>query len=100
MKHLANSARLALTAASAGALMLVAGCDNERTAEADTPVSEAEVSTELPETVVSDEQLQASADAAAQVAATPPSGVTVVPVPSGGAAAGTNTAVAANTAGQ
>ena len=71
--------RLALLIAAA----VLSGCGGDREAEADTPVSEAEVSTELPESVVSDNQLQASANAAAQVAATPPPEVVFVPVPTG-----------------
>ena len=51
----------ALLAASAA----LAACDDGREAEAETPVAEAEVSTELPETVVSDAELQEAADAAA-----------------------------------
>lgn len=62
----------------------VAGCSGDREAEAETPVAEAQVSTELPESVVSDNRLEATANAAAQVASTPPSQVVVVPVPVGG----------------
>lgn len=98
MKHFRNAARMALAAASAGAVAIIGGCGNERTAEADTPVSEAEVSTDLPESAVSDERLQASADAAAQVAATPPSEVIAVPVPAGNGAATTGNARPANNA--
>ena len=61
----------------------LAACGGDREAEAETPVAEAEVSTELPETVVSDNRLEATANAAAQVASTPPSRVVVVPVPVG-----------------
>ncbi len=68
-------------------LGLLSACGGDRDAEAETPVSEAEVSTELPESVVSDNQLQATANAAAQVAATPPPEVVVVPVPTGQAGA-------------
>lgn len=70
-----------ITAACAASFALAA-CDNTREAESETPVSEAEVSTELPETVVSDEQLEATANAAADMAATPPA--VVVPVPADG----------------
>ena len=63
----------------------IAGCDRERTAEAETPFSEAEVSTELPAATISDQQLQGAANAAAAVAAIPPSSVVVttavVPAP-------------------
>ena len=61
----------------------LAACGGDREAEAETPVAEAEISTELPESVVSDNQLQATANAASQVASTPPSQVVVVPVPVG-----------------
>ena len=61
----------------------LAACGGDREAEAETPVAEAEISTELPESVVSDNQLEATANAAAQVASTPPSQVVVVPVPVG-----------------
>ena len=44
-------------AGGAATVVTLAACDKERTAEADTPVSEAEVSTELPETVISDNRL-------------------------------------------
>ena len=59
------------TSCCAAALML-AGCGEDgRTAEAETPVSEAEVATELPENVLSDQQLQETADVAAEMAASP-----------------------------
>ena len=80
----------ALVAISAAVAALSACGDGERSAEADTAVSEAEVSTELPESVVSDEQLEATANAAAEIAATPPAQVVPVPVPSGGASAANN----------
>lgn len=73
---------LAAVALAAGALTLTA-CEEDRSAEAETAVSEAEVSTELPEEVVSDAQLEATANAAADVAAAPPP--IVVPAPAGGA---------------
>lgn len=95
MKQL-NSVRIPISAAAAAALVAVAGCENERTAEADTPVSEAEVSTELPDTVVSDEQLEATANVAADIAATPPPEVVPVPVTTGNGAA----TATSNTTGQ
>ncbi len=58
----------------------LSGCGG-REAEGETPVAEAEVSTELPESVVSDQRLDAAANAAAQVASSPPAQVVVVPVP-------------------
>ena len=87
----------ALVAVSA-ALVAMSACGGERSAEADTPVSEAEVSTELPESVVSDEQLQATANAAAELAATPPAQVLPVTVPSEGATAANNQMGAGNAA--
>ena len=69
-----------LAAILAAAAALAACGNDERQAEAETPVSEAEVSTELPESVVSDEALNATAEAAADVAASPPP-VVAVPVP-------------------
>ena len=73
----------AALALSMGAL---AAC-GDREAESETPIAEAEVSTELPEQVVSDQQLQGTADAAAANASTPPA---TVPAPgaTGGAQAG------------
>ncbi len=61
----------AALALSMGAL---AAC-GDREAESETPVAEAEVKTELPEQVVSDQQLQNTADAAAATASTPPAAV-------------------------
>ncbi|HEX8570362.1 MAG TPA: hypothetical protein VF699_10635 [Caulobacteraceae bacterium] len=61
----------AALALSMGAL---AAC-GDREAESETPVAEAEVKTELPEEVVSDQQLQNTADAAAATASTPPASV-------------------------
>lgn len=83
MRHFVTSIRTGLAAAAVGALVTVTACDSERTAEADTPVSEAEVSTDLPESAVSDQQLQATANVAADIAATPPPEVVPVPVPVG-----------------
>lgn len=74
------------------ALAGLAGCGDsgERTAESETPASEAQVSTELPGTVVSDAALNAAAEAAANIAASPPPTVVPVPVPipAGNTAAG------------
>lgn len=108
MRHFASSTRVAFAAASVAGLVMITGCSDERTAEADTPVSEAEVSTDLPESVVSDQQLQATANAAADIAATPPAEVVPVPVPAGNTAATrdgsatatTNNAVTGNTTGR
>lgn len=52
----------ALFAASAA----LAACGDSREAEAETPVAEAEVQTELPETVISDAELQDAAEGAAE----------------------------------
>lgn len=71
----------AMAGLGSAALMALAACDSDRTAEAETPVSEAEVSTEMPESAVSDEQLEATANAAADIAATPPS--ELAPAPQG-----------------
>ena len=78
MRRLLKNAALPIAAAAA-----LAACNDDREAEAETPVSEAEVSTELPESVVSDAALNATANAAAEVAATPPARVVPVPVPVG-----------------
>ena len=76
----------AALALSMGAL---AAC-GDREAESETPVVEAEVTTELPEQVVSDQQLQNTADAAAATASTPPAAV-----PAPGAAGTTGAATTA-----
>ncbi len=60
--------------AAATALTLSACGDNERTAEADTSVAEAEVTTEMPEGAVSDAQLEATANRAAADASQPQDG--------------------------
>lgn len=55
----------------AAAVLLLGGlaaCDDTREAESETPVAEAEVQTELPQTVVSDDALQQTADEAAAAA--------------------------------
>ena len=95
MDRIAHAGRILGVATVAAAALGLAACgDNERTAEAETPVSEAEVSTELPEGVVSDTQLEAAANAAAEVAAMPPPDVVPVPVPppAGNGAAGAGAA--------
>lgn len=89
MTNFATAFRNSLGAAAVGGLLALTACgEGERTAEAETPVSEAEVSTELPETVVSDNQLEATANAAAELAARPPAQVIPVPVPAGQAQQG------------
>jgi hypothetical protein len=61
---------LALT----GALAMAACGQKERTAEADTGTAEAVVTTEAPESVVPDAQLQQQAQQAATAASTPVDG--------------------------
>jgi hypothetical protein len=83
MKFTGTAFRTTVAAAGASALLALSACgEGDREAEAETPVSEAEVSTQLPESVVSDEQLEATANAAADIAASPPA--QIVPVPVGG----------------
>ncbi|WP_334161946.1 hypothetical protein [Phenylobacterium sp.] len=72
------TAWLAATALVAGAGALAACGDKERSAEAETPVAEAEVSTTLPESQVSDQQLQNAAEGAAAAAETPQGSSTAV----------------------
>lgn len=96
MAFVGTAARIGTAVAGASALLTLAACgEGDRTAEADTPVSEAEVSTELPETVVTDEQLEATANAAAEMAASPPPQVVPVPIPGGEGAAGAGNQVGA-----
>ena len=59
---------------AAAALALSACGNNERTAEAETSVAEAEVTTEMPEAAVSDAQLEATANRAAADASQPQEG--------------------------
>ena len=75
---------LALTAGT------VAAC-GDREAESETPVAEAEVKTDLPESAVSDSQLQATADQAAAAAST------TSPVTQGAAGATTTTGTTTTT---
>lgn len=53
------------TLAALAALSMLAAACGERSAESETATAEAEVSTSLPEEVVSDQELQALADQAA-----------------------------------
>lgn len=98
MRPFHSGFRATLAGVSIGALIALSGCDGERKAEADTPVSEAEVRTELPESVVSDDQLQTSAEVAADIAASPPPEVEIVPVPVGNGAAAADGAARPNSA--
>lgn len=101
MKSISTAIRAPLIVVGSASLIALGGCgEGERAAEADTPVSEAEVRTELPEGAVSDEQLQTAADAAANMAASPtPEVIPVpVPVPVGNGAAGAGNATAGNAA--
>lgn len=70
---------------AAGALLTgafaLAGCGNERTAEVETGAAEAEVSTTLPESQVSDQQLENAAVGAAAMAETPQAAASVVITP-------------------
>ena len=64
------------------AAFALSGCgNNERTAEVETPNAEVEVSTNLPEAQVSDQQLQNAAEGAAAMAETPQAGASVVVTP-------------------
>lgn len=79
----------AATAAVLAAGLALSACSNERSAEVDTGKAEAEVSTNLPESQVTDEQLKAAAEGAAAVAETPQgsnTAVVVTPPPEGSGA--------------
>lgn len=92
--HACRTLSIAALTAAAAALAACGG----REAESETPVAEAEVETELPESVVSDEQLEATADVAADMASQPPPpAVVAVPVP-GNAAEGQTQEPVANEA--
>jgi hypothetical protein len=67
------------------ATTLIAGCNREREAEVQTGNAEVEVSTDLPPSQVSNQQLQSAAEGAAAIAETPGAGTSVVvsPPPSG-----------------
>ena len=54
--------------------LVAAGCSKERTAEADTGTAKAVITTEAPESVVPDEQLQQQAHQAATASSTPVDG--------------------------
>ena len=69
---------LAVLAVLAGASL--AACSNEREAEVNTGTAQAEVSTNLPESQVSDDQLKAAAEGAAAIAETPQGSNTAVVV--------------------
>ena len=84
--HVATAVAVLSGAAALGA------CNREREAEATTGTAEAEVSTTLPESQVSDTQLQAAAEGAAAIAETPQgsnTAVVVTPPPETGPATGT-----------
>lgn len=92
--HLMAPAAAALLAGAA----LIGACSNEREAEAKVGAAEAEVSTNLPESQVTDQQLQNAAEGAAALAQTPqgsntavvvspPSDQTTAPASPGGAGA-------------
>ena len=72
---------IALTSSLMVSIALVGCNDARRTAHASTTVAEAEVSTELPPSQVSDEFLQATATVAAEAASVPHAAVVVPPEP-------------------
>ena len=74
------TAWFAAAALIAGAGSLAACGDKERSAEAETPIAEAEVTTTLPESQVSDQQLQNAAEGAVAAAETPQGSSTAVVV--------------------
>lgn len=71
----------ALAAAATTAALFLAGCEQERRAEAKTSVASAEVKTKMPEGAVSDEQLQRAANVAVRIAGTQPEPVGPPPAP-------------------
>jgi hypothetical protein len=72
---------LALPLLALASAALVAGCSREREAEVKTGYAEVEVSTDLPPSQVSNEQLQSAAEGAAAIAETPGAGSSVVVSP-------------------
>ena len=92
---------IALTSSLMVSIALVGCNDARRTAHASTTVAEAEVSTELPPSQVSDEFLQATATVAAEAASVPhpvAAAVVVPPPPSQDNAATNQPAPASDTA--
>jgi hypothetical protein len=73
MRNNVGTRFVAILAIASAPIFLAACGDGKRTAEAETPISEAEVSTDLPEEAISDQDLQAMANAAADQAAEVPS---------------------------
>jgi hypothetical protein len=73
-----KSLRLLIPAAVAAATL--GACGEKREAEVTTPTAEAEVSTTLPKSQVSDDQLEAAAQGAAAIAETPQGSNTAVVV--------------------
>lgn len=69
-----------LIAAAVGASLALGACSNEREAEAEVGGATAEVSTTLPESQVSDQQLENTAEGAAAAAATAQGSSTAVVV--------------------
>jgi len=88
---------LGVGAALLAGASLLAACGDKREAEAETPTAEAEVTTTLPESQVSDQQLQNAAEGAAAMAETPQAGASVVVSPPPSGAAGTPEAPAGAT---
>lgn len=74
-----------LAALLAATVSLAACGDRERSAEAETGNAEVEVTTNLPEGQVSDQQLKNAAEGAAAMAETPQAGASVVVSPPGSA---------------
>lgn len=80
--------RIASIAVALSASAALAACGGgERTAEAEEGGTTAEVSTNLPESQVPDQQLENAAEGAAAAAATPGAGTSVVVSPDGGSPA-------------
>jgi hypothetical protein len=89
-----------MLAAAGAALLAVGACSKEREAEVSTGAATAEVSTTLPESQVSDQQLEAAAQGAAAIAETPQgSNTAVVVTPPAGAPAPTGESVTGSTDG-
>ena len=71
-----NLKQITTTAAVLASVAALAACGGKREAESATPVAEAEVSTSQPESAISDQALQNTADQAAVAASQPEPGAT------------------------
>ncbi|MCR5875099.1 hypothetical protein LRS10_13445 [Phenylobacterium sp. J426] len=89
-----SKAAVAAVALLASASLLTACGNREREAEVNTGTAQAEVSTTLPESQVSDAQLKAAAEGAAAVAETPQGSNTAVVVTPPSDSSGVTTAPA------